>query len=98
MSYFAEPNHIEYDAWFDENIDPVDLINYKDEKEFSDSVHFKFHKMSTRNLTIGSSDNFHWWIKDFHFIDIYESYAEYVPSLSLLALANTNSSTTYSIM
>ena len=60
MSYFAEPNHIEYDAWFDENIDPIDLVNYLDEKEFSDSVHFKFHKMSTRNLTIGSSDNFHW--------------------------------------
>ena len=58
MSYFAEPNHIEYDAWFDENIDPVDLVDYTNEKEFSDSVHFKFHKMSTRNLTIGSSDNF----------------------------------------
>ena len=41
MSFFAEPNHIEYDAWFDENIDPVDLVNYEDEKEFSDSVHFK---------------------------------------------------------
>ena len=60
MSYFAEPNHIEYDAWFDENIDPMDLVNYLDEKEFSDSVHDKFHKISTRNLTIGSSDNFHW--------------------------------------
>ena len=53
MSYFAEPNHIEYDAWFDENIDPLDLVNYSDEKQFSNSVHFKFHKMSTRNLTIG---------------------------------------------
>ena len=60
MSYFAEPNHIEYDAWFDENIDPIDLVDYLDEKEFSDSVHNKFHKISTRNLTIGSSDNFHW--------------------------------------
>ena len=60
MSYFAEPNHIEYDAWFDENIDPIDLVNYLDEKEFSDSVHDKFHKISTRNLTIGSSENFHW--------------------------------------
>ena len=58
MSFFAEPNHIEYDTWFDENIDPVDLVNYSDEKEFIDFVHFKFHKMSTRNLTIGSSDNF----------------------------------------
>ena len=45
MSYFAEPNHIEYDAWFDENIDPLDLVNYLDEKEFSDSVHDKFHKI-----------------------------------------------------
>ena len=98
MSYFAEPNHIEYDAWFDENIDPVDLVNYLDEKEFSDSVHDKFHKISTRNLTIGSSDNFHWWLRDFSFIKYYDLYAEYVPSLSLIALANTISSTTFSIM
>ena len=35
MSYFAEPNHIEYDAWFDENIDPIDLVNYLDEKAVS---------------------------------------------------------------
>ena len=60
MSYFAEPNHIEYDAWFDENIDLRDLSNYSDEKEFSNSVHIKFQKISTRNLTIGSSDNFQW--------------------------------------
>ena len=59
MSYFAKPNHIEYDAWFDANIDPLDLVNYLDEKEFSDSVHVKFHKISTSNLTIVSSDNFY---------------------------------------
>ena len=58
MSYFAEPNNIEYDAWFDENIDPLDLLDYLDEREFSDSVHEKFYKISTQNLTIGSSDNF----------------------------------------
>ena len=60
MSYFAEPKHIEYDVWFDENIDPIDLLNHSDEKDFSDSAHDKFHNISTRNLTIGSSDNFHW--------------------------------------
>ena len=61
MSYFAEPNHIEYDVWFDENIDPLeDLVDYSDEMVFSDSVHDKFYNISTRNLTIGSSDNFHW--------------------------------------
>ena len=60
MSYFDEPNHIEYDAWFDKNIDPLDLIDYSDEKEFSDSVHKKFQKISIRNLTIGSSENFYW--------------------------------------
>ena len=59
MSYFAESNHIEYDAWFDENIDPLDLVHYSDEKEYSNSVHEKFHKISTKNLTIGSSNNFH---------------------------------------
>ena len=57
MTYFAEPNHIEYDEWFDKNIDPIDLINYLDEGDFSNSVHEKFYKMSTQNLTIGSSNN-----------------------------------------
>jgi hypothetical protein len=60
MTYFAEPNQIAYDAWFDENIDPIDLLDYSDEKDFSDRVHDKFHNISTRNLSIGSSDNFHW--------------------------------------
>ena len=57
MSFFAEPNYIEYDEWFDANIDPIDLVDYSNEKEFSDSVHEKFYKMSTQNLTIGSSNN-----------------------------------------
>ena len=59
MTYFAEPNNIQYDEWFDENIEPLDLINYSNEKEFSDSVHEKFYKISTQNLTIVSSNNFH---------------------------------------
>ena len=59
MTYFAEPNNIEYDEWFDENIEPLDLMNYSNEKEFSDSVHEKFYQISNQNLTIGSSDNFH---------------------------------------
>ena len=59
MTYFADPNHIEYDEWFDENIDPLDLLDYSNENEFSDSVHEKFYRMSNLNLTIGSSDNFH---------------------------------------
>ncbi len=59
MTYFADPNYIEYDEWFDENIDPRDLLDYSNENEFSDSVHEKFYSMSTLNLTIGSSDNFH---------------------------------------
>ena len=59
MTYFADPNYIEYDEWFDENIDPRDLLDYSNENEFSDSVHEKFYRMSNLNLTIGSSDNFH---------------------------------------
>ena len=57
MSYFAKPNYIEYDEWFDNNIDPIDLIDYSDETEFTSSVHSKFHQISTRNITIGSSNN-----------------------------------------
>ena len=58
MSYFAEPNHINYDEWFDENIDPSDLMDNLNEKDFSNSVHQKFYQLSSRNLIIGSSDNF----------------------------------------
>ncbi len=58
MSYFAEPNYIEYDEWFDKNIDPLDLVNYLNEKEFISTVHEKFYQISKRNLTIGSSDHF----------------------------------------
>ena len=57
MSYFAEPNYIEYDEWFDANIEPIDLIDYKNEAEFTNSTHEKFYRMSSRNLTIGSSNN-----------------------------------------
>ena len=35
-------------------------MDYEDEKEFSNSVHDKFYEISTHNLTIGSSENFHW--------------------------------------
>ena len=59
MTYFADPNHIEYDEWFDENIAPRDLLDYSNENEFSDSVHEKFYRISNLNLTIGSSNNFH---------------------------------------
>ena len=58
MTYYAKPDYIQYDEWFDENIDPLDLINYSNEGEFSNSVHEKFYELSTKNLTIGSSDNF----------------------------------------
>ena len=57
MTYYAKPNFIEYDAWFDENIDPLELKYYIDEKKFSNSVNEKFYKMSTQNLIIGSSNN-----------------------------------------
>ena len=57
MSYFAEPNYIEYDEWFDANIDPIDLTDYSNETEFTNSIHEKFYQMSALNLTIGSSND-----------------------------------------
>ena len=56
MTYYAKPNHIEYDEWFDANINPIDLLSYKDEGEFTNSVHEKFYQISAQNLTIGSSN------------------------------------------
>ena len=58
MTYYAEPNYINYDEWFDENIDPLDLVNYLNETEFTELVHEKFYKLSSKNLIIGSSKNF----------------------------------------
>ena len=58
MSYYAKPKYIEYDEWFDANIEPIDLVNYSNETEFTDSIHEKFYKISTQNLYIGSSNNF----------------------------------------
>ena len=57
MSYFAEPKYIEYDEWFDANINPIDLVNYSNEAEFTNSIHEKFYQLSAKNLTIGSSNN-----------------------------------------
>ena len=31
MTYYVKPNFIQYDEWFDENIDPMDL-EYEQEK------------------------------------------------------------------
>ena len=56
MSYYAKPNYIQYDEWFDKNIDPIDL-EYEKEKKFSDSVHEMFYKMSKHNLIIGGSES-----------------------------------------
>ena len=55
MTYFAKPNYIQYDDWFDKNIDPIDL-EYEKEKKFCDSVHDNFYKMSSHNLIIGGSE------------------------------------------
>ena len=57
MTYYAKPNFIEYDEWFDENIDPLDLNYYFDEKKYSNTVHEKFYDLSSKKL-IGSSDKF----------------------------------------
>ena len=57
MTYYAKPNYIQYDEWFDDNIDPCEL-EYEKEKKFSDSVHEKFYKMSKHNLIICGSESF----------------------------------------
>ena len=56
MTYYAKPNYIQYDEWFDNNIDPCEL-EYEKENKFTDSVHEKFYKMSKHNLIIGCSES-----------------------------------------
>ena len=58
MTFYAEPNHINYDKWFDENINPLDLANYINDTEFTESVNNKLYKLSSNNLIICSSNNF----------------------------------------
>ena len=56
MTYYAKPEYIQYDEWFDDNVDPLEL-EYEKEKKFSSSVHEKFYKMSKHNLIIGGSES-----------------------------------------
>ena len=56
MKYISKTSFIEYDEWFDENIDPLDLKYYKEEKVFSNTIHERFYDLSKRNLLIGSSN------------------------------------------
>ena len=56
MTYYAAPKYIQYDEWFDINIDPYEL-EYDKEKKFCNSVHEKFYKMSKDNLIIGGSES-----------------------------------------
>ncbi len=56
MTYHAKPNYIQYDEWFDNNVDPFEL-EYEKEKKFSNSVHEMFYKMSKHNLIIGGSES-----------------------------------------
>ena len=58
MTFYAEPNNIDYEEWLDENTDPLDLANYINETEFTESIHEKFYEISSKNLIIGSSNNF----------------------------------------
>ena len=56
MTYFDHSNHIQYDEWFHNNIDPCEL-EIEMEKNFSSSVHEKFYKISEYNLIINSSES-----------------------------------------
>ena len=56
MTYFVKSNYIQYDEWFDNNIDPCEL-ECEREKKFSHFVHEKFYKMSKHNLIIGRSES-----------------------------------------
>ena len=57
MTYYAKPNFIEYDEWFD-NIDPLDINYYQEEKSFITTIHEEFYNLSKEKLVIGSSNKY----------------------------------------
>ena len=58
MSYFVKNNYIKYDEWFDENISPLDLNFYYEEKQFSNTLHEKFYLLSTSKIFISGSKKY----------------------------------------
>ena len=58
MSYFANPDHVEYEELFDENIDPIYSNNYSNKHDFTDFIHEQFNQLSFKNLIIVSSNNY----------------------------------------
>ena len=55
MTYYAKSNYIQYDEWFDKNIDPKEL-EYEKENKFSNTVNEQFYKISNHNIVIGGSE------------------------------------------
>lgn len=48
MTIISKSNFVEYETWFDKNIDPWDLENYVDKSIFSTNIHEKFYKLSSK--------------------------------------------------
>ena len=57
ISYYAKSNFIEYDEWFDENIDPLDLNYYSEEKKYSKTINEQFFDLTSKRLVIGLLKN-----------------------------------------
>ena len=58
MTYYAKPNFIEYDDCFDENIHPLDLNYYSEEKKYSKTIIKQFYDLSSKRLVISYSEKF----------------------------------------
>ena len=55
MSYFAEPNFIIYDEWFDDNLEKTKLDVKNKKIKTTENVHEFFYELS--NHKIGASEN-----------------------------------------
>ena len=55
MSYFAKPNFIIYDEWFDDDLEKTKLDNINTKIENISTIHEFFYKQS--NYKIGASEN-----------------------------------------
>ena len=56
MSYFAKPNFIIYDKWFDEELEKAQLFVKNKEIKTNSNIHEFFYEQS--NYKVGASENY----------------------------------------
>ena len=55
MSYFAKPNYIPYDEWFDDDLEKEEITFFNKRRKYLSNIHEFFYRQSKNK--IGASEN-----------------------------------------